>query len=49
MIWDATTLQRIYAILTKLYSTHNSIRYLHHKLRRKSVAYENTEWDRGKI
>lgn len=49
MIWDATALQWIYAILTKLYSTYTSIRYLHRKPRRISVAYENIEGARGKI
>jgi hypothetical protein len=49
MIWDATALQWFYAILTNLYSTYTSKRYLHHKPRRKSVAYENIEGAGGKI
>jgi hypothetical protein len=49
MIWDATALQWFYANLTKLYATCTSTRYLHHKPRRKSVAYENIEGAGGKI
>jgi hypothetical protein len=49
MTWDATSLQWMYSILTKLHSICTSIRYLHHKPRGKSVAYENTEGTGGKF